>query len=96
MCQGLDDTSTDPSCADSKLESTVGVQLFDDAKKCCAAKFGWYQPELCLALVESGGEATNTGKWERDVYTRLPGFIYLTIPSVEGLPRTYRNRFTIP
>ena len=59
-----DDTSTDPSCADSKLESTVGVALFDDAKKCCAAKFGWFQPELCLALVESGGEATNTGKWE--------------------------------
>jgi len=59
-----DDTSTDPQCADSKLESIVGVQLFDDAEACCDKKFGWYQSDLCQALVASGGEATNTGKWE--------------------------------
>jgi hypothetical protein len=42
-------SGTSPECG-GVLENTVGEQLFDTAAACCAAKYGWVDGDLCVAM----------------------------------------------
>jgi len=47
------EASTSPQCG-GVLTNTAGVQLFDTAASCCAAKFGWIDKDLCEAMGTGG------------------------------------------
>ncbi|KAL3787625.1 hypothetical protein HJC23_011773 [Cyclotella cryptica] len=54
-------TANDPTCG-GILTNVAGVQMFDTAAACCAAKFSWMDKDYCAALTT--GASTN--KWYVD------------------------------
>lgn len=44
------------------VPNTAGVSLYDDAAACCAAKFSWYNQDLCEKKSSNDGTGY-TGKW---------------------------------
>ena len=54
-------TANDPTCG-GILTNVAGVQMFDTAASCCAAKFSWMDKDYCAALTTG----TSTNKWYVD------------------------------